>query len=338
MAHCLDNYIGLRGCGSTTPPSGLYVNDLPGMSLENLVTLTNTDEPTYSDIWTMVQTRAQNRFSLDVREAMGKHYKLNSLMQGINVGNDVGSLAANVPAYTGFTIELIDQNYEFVPSPFASIHVQQIKFYCDDTVNGVPFEIWDLDPSTYTNQVRWSATIDIIEGENVIEVNQTFHNLYISPSWRLAIVVDSQALTGLMYNMELPYSRSMMSCCDVRVQGFNFNSGPLTNATFSNNTYGVSGIFSIVCNWDAMICQNKTLFSRAYWYLLGIEVLTEQLYSSKLNQFTTVNLQRLNELRAEYQVEYSKSLEQVAGGLKLSCDCCIECNESVQLREATQFY
>jgi len=87
-----------------------------------------------------------------------------------------------------------------------------------------------------------------------------------------------------------------------------------------------------------LICQNKTLFSRAYWYLLGIEVLTEQLYSSKLNQFTTVNLQRLNELRAEYQVEYSKSLEQVAGGLKLSCDCFIECNESVQLREATQFY
>jgi len=146
MAHCLDNYIGLRGCGSTTPPSGLYVNDLPGMSLENLVTLTNTDEPTYTDIWTMVQTRAQQRFSLDVREAMGKHYKLNSLMQGINVGNDVGSLAASTPAqYAGFTIELIDQNYDFVPSPFASIHVQQIVFFADQIYNGAQFDIVDLD-------------------------------------------------------------------------------------------------------------------------------------------------------------------------------------------------
>ncbi len=43
-------------------------------------------------------------------------------------------------------------------------------------------------------------------------------------------------------------------------------------------------------------------------------------------------------LRAEYQVEYNKTLTQVAGGFKLSCDCCIECNEPVQLREATQFY
>ena len=336
MAHCLDNYIGLRGCGSTTPPSGLYVNDLPGMSLENLVTLTNTDEPTYSDIWTMVQTRAQQRFSLDVRQEMGKHYKLNTLMQGINVGNDVGSLATSLTApYAGFTIELIDQNYEFVPSPFASIHVQQIKFYCDDNVNGVLFEIWDLDiPTPGQGKVKWTKTVDIVEGENIIEVNQTFHNLYISPSWRLAVVVDAQALTGLMFDMNLPYNRSMMSCCDVRVQGFTYDGAN----NFGNNTYGVSGIFSIVCNWDAMICQNKTLFSRAYWYLLGIEVLTEQLYSSKLNQFTTVNLQRLNDLRAEYQVEYNKSLEQAASGLKLSCDCCIECNESVQLREATQFY
>ena len=334
MAHCLDNYIGLRGCDSTTPPSGLYVNDLPGMSLENLVTLTNIDEPTYIDIWTMVQGRAQSRFSLDVREAMGKHYKLNSLMQGINVGNNVGSLASSVPAqYAGFTIELIDDNYQYVPSPFASIHVQQIVFYADQAYFGVLFQIIDLD----TDQVLGIYTQDLILGKNIIEVNTTFHNLYINPAWRLAVVVNMATIANLL-DLVLPYNHSMLSCCDVRLQGYTSDEATVSSGTSGSNTYGVSGIFSIVCNWDAMICQNKTLFSRAYWYLLGIELLTEQLYSTKLNQFTTVNLQRLNELRAEYQVEYNKSLEQVAGGLKLSCDCCIECNESVQLREATQFY
>lgn len=335
MAHCLDNYIGLRGCGSTTPPSGLYVNDLPGMSLENLVTLTNTDEPTYTDIWTMVQTRAQQRFSLDVRQEMGKHYKLNTLMQGINVGNDVGSLAPSLPVasgFTGFSIELIDQNYQFVPSPFASIHIQQIVFYADQSYSPAQFRIIDID----TGESLGIYIQDVSAGKNVIEVNTTFHNLYINPSWRLAVVVNVGSVTNLL-DLVLPYNRSMMSCCDVRLQGYTLDLN--TNTTsFGSNTYGMSGIFSIVCNWDAMICQNKTLFSRAYWYLLGIEVLTEQLYSSKLNQFTTVNLQRLNDLRAEYQVEYNKSLEQAASGLKLSCDCCIECNESVQLREATQFY
>lgn len=336
--NCLLDYVGLRGCSDVIPPSGLYVNDLPGISNEILVKLTNQEDPTYVDVWNMIQKRAGSRFSLDVREEMTKHYKLNSLMQGINVGNNVGSLATSVTDTVGFSIELIDANYDFVPSPLASIHIQQIKFYCDDDVNSVIFSIWDLDATTYTNgQVLWSKTVDIIQGQNVIEVNQTFHNLYISPSWRIAVVVDTANLVGLMYNMSLPYNRSMMSCCDVRIQGYSYDGGTSTS-TFGNNTFGVSGIFSIVCNWDALICQNKTLFSRAWWYLLGIELITEVMYSNKLNQYTTVNLQRMDALRAEYQVEYKKALEQLAGGFKLSCDCCIECNEPVQLRETTQFY
>ena len=129
------------------------------------------------------------------------------------------------------------------------------------------------------------------------------------------------------------------NCCDVRIRGAYSESifaYPFLMNT--SNIYGLSAIFSVVCNWDALVCQNKSVFSRAYWYLLGIEMMTETLYSSKINQFTTTNLQRAKELREEYQVEYMKSLEQIAGGFKLSCDCCIECNEPVQLRESTQFY
>ena len=85
--NCLSNYIGLRGCGTSTSLSGLYINDLPGISLKQIVSLTNEEEATYLDMWNMIQRRAESRFSLDVREAMTKYYKLNSLMQGINLGN-----------------------------------------------------------------------------------------------------------------------------------------------------------------------------------------------------------------------------------------------------------
>jgi hypothetical protein len=333
--NCLTDYVGLRGCGDTTPPSGLYVNDLPGISNEILVKLTNQENATYVDVWNMIQQRAGLRFSLDVREAMGKHYKLNSLMQGINVGNDVGGIATTVPAsaeYVGFSIELIDANYEYVPSPLASIHIQQIVFYADQTYTPAQFRVIDID----TNETLGIYSQDVSMGKNIIEINTTFHNLYINPSWRLGVVVNVNSVTNLL-DLILPYSRSMMSCCDLRLQGYSLDID--TNvSSFGSNTYGMSGIFSVVCNWDALICQNKILFSRAWWYLLGIEMLTELLYSNKLNQYTTVNLQRMDALRAEYQVEYNKTLTQVAGGFKLSCDCCIECNEPVQLREATQFY
>jgi hypothetical protein len=331
--NCLNDYVGLRGCGDTTPPSGLYVNDLPGISNEILVKLTNQENATYVDVWNMIQQRAGLRFSLDVREAMGKHYKLNSLMQGINVGNDVGGIAATRPVgFAGFTIEMIDSNYEYVPSPLASIHVQQLVLWADQNYQSIDFTFYDLDQNIEIYGTQSSLT----SGKNVIEINRTFHNLYQSNTWRLGVFYDIGSMSD-SYDMILPYSRSMMSCCDVRIQGF--GSDTIVSAgSFGNNTYGLSGIFSIVCNWDALICQNKVLFSRAWWYLLGIEMLTELLYSNKLNQYTTVNLQRMDALRAEYQVEYNKTLTQVAGGFKLSCDCCIECNEPVQLREATQFY
>ena len=285
------------------------------------------------DVWNMIQQRAGLRFSLDVREAMGKHYKLNSLMQGINVGNDIGAASVSTPAnLAGFTIEMIDANYEFVPSPLASIHLQQIVFYSDNQYQNGDFSVYDLD----TGDLLGLYSSSLVAGKNIIEVNTTFHNLYINPAWRIAVMFDTTQVTGT-FDLVLPYSRSMMSCCDIRLQGYS-SDGALLAGSFGSNTYGMSGIFSIVCNWDALICQNKVLFSRAWWYLLGIEMLTELLYSNKLNQYTTVNLQRMDALRAEYQVEYNKTLTQVAGGFKLSCDCCIECNEPVQLREATQFY
>jgi hypothetical protein len=332
--HCLQDYIGLRGCGTTTPPSGLYINDLPGISLKQLVALTNEEEATYVDLWNMIQRRAQNRFNLDVRQAMGNHYKMKSLLQGINLGNVIGSTTTASTDYLGFTIELIESpDYQYVPSPLASIHIQDLYYYAPpgQGILTVDLHVQDIN----TGQVLWNEVANVTDGWNTIPVNTTFHNNYAVNSWQLVVYFDTLNAQTVV-DMNLPFNHTIPGCCDVRIQGAAFDSGQ--PVTYSSSTSGLSGTFTIVCNWESLICQNKTVFSRAYWFLLGIELLTEQLYSTKLNQFTTVNLQRCKELREEYQVEYMKALEQIAGGFKLACDCCIECNEQVQLRETTQFY
>lgn len=337
---CLQDYIGLRGCGAAVPPSGLYVNDLPGISLKQLVNLTNEEETTYVQLWDVIQKRAMNRFSLDVREAMGKYYKLNSLMQGVNLGNQVGDIVSGFPAALGihgFTIELTESSsYEYVPSPLASIHVQELRFFSNNTANNQQFKIYDLN----TNQILWfSDSVNLVQGINYIPVNKTFHNNYHSNSFRIGCFYEDTGDLNGYYSFETPNNHTIPGCCDVRIKGGYAFGLPLDDYfVTTSNTYGLTGTFSIVCSWDAVICQNKTLFSRAFWYLTGIELLTEQLYSTKLNLFTTTNLQRAKELREEYQVEYAKSLEQVAGGFKLNCDCCIDCAGQVQLRETNQFY
>ena len=321
------------------PPSGLYVNDLPGISLKQLVNLTNEEETTYLSLWSVIQNRAAQRFSLDVREAMGKHYRMRSMLQGVNLGNQVGQqIGWPLPGESyGFTIELIEtSDYEYVPSPLASIHVQELRFYNGTAANNQVFSIYDISNGT----LLWTKTLDINSGWTTIPVNTTFHNDYAVNSWRLACSFLDQGDLPFSDSLEPPYSHTVPGCCDVRVRGFYTNgAAPIDSImTYTSNTFGLSGTFSIVCSWDAVICQNKTLFSRAFWYLTGIELLTETLYSTKLNLFTTVNLQRIEKLREEYQVEYMKSLEQVANGFDLACDCCIDCAGQVQLRETNQFY
>jgi hypothetical protein len=323
--NCLTDYIGLRGCSTATPPSGLYVNDLPGISLKQIVSLTNEEEKTYQELWDVIQRRAQNRFSLDVREKMSKEYKIKSINQGINVnGYSAGTGTLPNPALYGFTLEYDTMNTGYVPSPLTYMHIQQIHFYSEITgIYGLQF--YDIDAKKQITQVD----VTLNTGLNIIEINQTFTNVG-------RLFVGFALDGGLDYTSIKAPSNYWTGCCGVLVRGASSTNG--TSFSFTEELYGFSPIFTIGCSWDGLICQNKNVFSRAYWYLTGIEVLSEVIYSTKLNQFTTVNLQKANELRTEYQVEYMKALEQICSGMNLECDCCLECSGSVQLRETTQFY
>lgn len=321
--NCLTDYIGLRGCSSTTPPSGLYVNDLPGISLKQIVSLTNEEEKTYLELWDMIQLRAQNRFSLDVREQMGKAYKIKSINQGISVpGYSTGTGTTPAAAEYGFTIEYDTMDTGYVPSPLSYIHVQKVDIYIE-TADDYTFYIRDIDSGAiiYSNPSQFMNV-----GLNTIEVNTTFNNV-------------ARLFGGISLDKSTNYTSIKApsingECCGAITRGAWF----FGSFHYTQELYGLCPTYTIGCSWDGLICLNKNIFSRAYWYLLGIEVLTEVIYSTKLNQFTTVNLQKANELRKEYQVEYMKTLTQIAEGMNLDCDCCLECSGSVQLRETTQFY
>lgn len=321
---CLDNYIGLRGCGTTTPTSGLYVNDLPGISLKQIVSLTNEEEKTYLELWDMIQRRGQNRFSLDVREQMGKAYKIKSINQGISVpAYSTGTGTAAITAEYGFTVEYNGQNIDYVPSPLSYIHIQKVDIYVDQT-GTYNLNFIDIDnsyPLLAISQTLYNGQ------KNTVEVNHTFNNIS-----RIFGGITLQAANNYT-SIQAPAITG--ECCGALSRGAYYDGNTFV---YGQETYGLCVTYTVGCSWDGLICLNKNIFSRAFWYLLGIEVLTEVIYSTKLNQFTTVNLQKAQDLRTEYQVEYMKALTQVAEGMNLDCDCCLECSGSVQLRETTQFY
>lgn len=75
MLDCLDNYIGVKGCGEE-PGSGQYINSLPGISLENIDMIADGEQISYAGVWADVVSEAKPRFKTDVRSELSKCYQL----------------------------------------------------------------------------------------------------------------------------------------------------------------------------------------------------------------------------------------------------------------------
>lgn len=76
MLSCLSGYIGLKVCGNETSESGQYLNSLPGISLEQIDKIADSEQITYVGVWNDVQEEAYNRFYPDLVNELSKCYQL----------------------------------------------------------------------------------------------------------------------------------------------------------------------------------------------------------------------------------------------------------------------
>jgi hypothetical protein len=87
--NCLINRIGLRGCDAPTTEASavgvtpviealpiLFINDLPGISIENIAALANEEQETYLNLWKNVSLRAMKKFEILVKSKLNNCYKL----------------------------------------------------------------------------------------------------------------------------------------------------------------------------------------------------------------------------------------------------------------------
>lgn len=73
---CLIGYIGLKICGDETSESGLFINSLPGISLESIDKTANEEQVTYAQVWEDAQQEAAIRFYIDFLDVLGECHKL----------------------------------------------------------------------------------------------------------------------------------------------------------------------------------------------------------------------------------------------------------------------
>ena len=343
---CLSDYIGVRGgCGTTVPPSSLYVNDLPGISFRQISSLADTQQQTFTGVWQDIQTRAQLRLSDDVRTEFGRKYKINRVLDSVKIPRDrvelfeFGTIPPPDPAdgipyqWVGMTIDMdygVNQNEEYINSPLMNLYVQEIYIFADyNSYGGEVIDVAIFDMLTYEQLFFTQFTVPFINYWSKIDVNDTFLNDVSNKSRKIGIFYRPQITNTTITPNLLDLSGIRNEGCDCKtyVRGCVFKGFETPTNTFieGNDSFGIAPIFGIQCDYANVICTNKDLFSRAYLYALGYETMLEQAYSDRLNEYSLVRRAQALENMERFMLEYSAALKNVVSGIDLGCDCCIDC-------------
>ena len=332
---CLLDYIGLQGCTVGTPESGLYLNELYGINLENVDKLADDQQVTYSGVWDDVQKRALNKLHSLVQAEFSKRYRIKRLTQSIDLGQLIDATSnqtAQSAQLRGFVVELHSgSQIPLTNSSLNVIHFQSIRLYSKAVEAAMNVKVIDMD--TLLTLETFSQAL--VVGWNTIATNKDYK------AQRVFVGYDASGIESVESELN-EFVNDWCACvcddffgydCDAQIKGA---TSDLTYAgvTRGDNTFGLTAIFNIQCRYDSLICQNKSLFKLAWWYLLGVELMNERIYSDRLNRFVTVDRQKAKELRDEFLAEYEREIMAAIDGTDLNQDCCIECDAPLTYQES----
>ena len=85
---------------------------------------------------------------------------------------------------------------------------------------------------------------------------------------------------------------------------------------------------------SCLVCEKKDLFDVALWYLHGTELMIEITSSDTLNRYTTIDLPKAEQLKADFYLEFQGALDDAVQSMNpQDSDCvphCLECNDQIK--------
>lgn len=335
----LTNYIGLKNCTLPDPESGLYVNDLPGMSTELVDKIANSEQINFSGVWASVQKRALLRLSNDVTSQLYEWVKLNQIIYQTrrllkSQPNGVIIIAME-PLYAGI--------YQMVPeSKYAEFRLNDMYIYSFQTVT-TTLKVWDMNDGSEI----YTKSIDLVPGLNHI----TQIGLVVPLKYRimeLFIGVDVSGFDSIQTLNDYYYWYTSDAACAAQTSyGYGTMRGvfQFMPATYDPNLpmqlsnlirggigRGVCMGAEIRCSVEQFIYDNRQVLSQALLYLMGAEILLEKIGSPRLNYFTSSNLESTEMMRQMFENRYKSNLKSSLNIIPLNGESiCFDCEETFQV-------
>lgn len=332
---CFSGLIKLNGCSITEVPQAVYsLNSLPGISLKSFEQVANSEQENYLGVWDAINERAEARIKNQIISYLSTRYDIKRVRRTVDVYGSPETVATSDNLYKGI---VVNSAYSFVDnfkiSPLQSTSIDKIRFYKSSTTTATTINVNFFN--YISKEILFTKTLtvaDMVNGWNEFDILRTFNCAVLGIGF-----LDTD-INGLTYSTN--YANGVFSgCWDYcydsgwcgQVYGFVSSNGTI-NGNLANNTTinSLQVLLTLGCDYNEAVCSNRLLFAEAFWYLLGIEFMTERLYTERINFYTQVKREEAKELLDLYNVRYEEALKNALGGLRFECDACLECNSQVQ--------
>lgn len=325
---CLENLIGIKkGCSDVDPVTGLYINDLPGMSLRVADAAANSEK---TNGFTLIQDRirfASEYLANDIRNYLQDKFVINSLLEQTTVGHydeDNNTISAD-NRLRG--LRIIVREY-----PYLNINISRIGLRFTDALT-TNILIYDL----YKNELLETIPITTIADEIVyLELNKKISTngqrraIFICVDGNLSDHYEASTYTsGTDYGCKSCGKGRYLSYVS---SGYIDPSLSKTDGNFvsSNTTGGITVDYTIECDMSNYICSLGRSLAWPLLYKTGQLIMQDVKHSEQLNTIVMVNKDKNEELTSYYDAEYIKSINQLMSNLKLPKDICFQCAPTIK--------
>lgn len=264
------------------------------------------------ETWDVLYKRAYTGLVSEVQKLLSKKFRVDLKLVSRETSQFKEGL--NSGGLAGVTIE-------FQLPKYARIHVISAE-----VISAEEYETPELALYVYENDANgdllFETGLEVAEGRNTVFIDQDFEVN------KIAILYDSD-LYSFRQTETKQYSNYISWSCNECV----FDCGGYQGKVTHVGGGGLNVNYIVYCSIEKFICENINLFAQALLWKIGVVISEERRFGERLNKFTTMTLERAEELMTFYKERFDLEISEAIKSQNVREDeFCFPCKSMVNSR------
>lgn len=305
MSSCFDNLVGIRGCTTVQPRSGLYINDLEGISIKTSALIAEAEKGSGRLMLEEKILFAAQLMQVELAHQFARVgvYRLNSVIGSLKVGYRDYRKDPNPAGYTpeGIIIDRVSTER------FANLWINAIEVYPLETASGVELNIDNGHETT-------TYTFDVVANQPK-RVNIDYN----TTEERVTLLLDQTVQWSYthMFDPSIGGRRGCRNCPGGGAKSEDYLRNLYVYSTGnSSQTYGMRVDASLVCEPDTIWCVFPPRdLGMLLLYRSGVEIMNEAQNADRLN-YVTLDKARHKHLQEAWMNKYNELADTLFEGMQ----------------------